>query len=291
MGSIAESGPLGKEFTQKVVDAMGPNTPPRLREIMSSLIRHLHEFTIETQLTTDEWMLGVNTINWAGQMSDDKRNEGQLMCDVLGIESLVDDITFSAATKSSSGLTASAILGPFWREDHPVRPNGTTISFDTPDDAQVAFMHGRVTDVKTGEPIAGATVDIWQASTNGLYEQQDPKQRDLNLRGQFVTDAQGKYSLYCLRPTPYPVPGDGPAGQLLKMMDRHPFRPAHIHLVVRHEGYKQLTTQIFDKDCKYLADDSVFAVKDELSVTFEPRKDDPEAKLELQYDITLAPRF
>jgi len=291
MGSIAESGPLGKEFTQKVVDAMGPNTSPRLREIMSSLIRHLHEFTIETQLTTDEWMLGVNTINWAGQMSDDKRNEGQLMCDVLGIESLVDDITFSAATKSSSGLTASAILGPFWREDHPVRPNGTTISFDTPDDAQVAFMHGRVTDVKTGEPIAGATVDIWQASTNGLYEQQDPKQRDLNLRGQFVTDAQGKYSLYCLRPTPYPVPGDGPAGQLLKMMDRHPFRPAHIHLVVRHEGYKQLTTQIFDKDCKYLADDSVFAVKDELSVTFEPRKDDPEAKLELQYDITLAPRF
>jgi len=291
MGSIAESGPLGKEFTQKVVDAMGPNTPPRLREIMSSLIRHLHEFTIETQLTTDEWMLGVNTINWAGQMSDDKRNEGQLMCDVLGIESLVDDITFSAATKSSSGLTASAILGPFWREDHPVRPNGTTISFDTPDDAQVAFMHGRVTDVKTGEPIAGATVDVWQASTNGLYEQQDPKQRDLNLRGQFVTDAQGKYSLYCLRPTPYPVPGDGPAGQLLKMMDRHPFRPAHIHLVVRHEGYKQLTTQIFDKDCKYLADDSVFAVKDELSVTFEPRKDDPEAKLELQYDITLAPRF
>lgn len=87
MGSIAESGLLGKEFTQKVVDAMGPNTPPRLREIMSSLIRHLHEFTIETQLTTDEWMLGVNTINWAGQMSDDKRNEGQLMCDVLGIES------------------------------------------------------------------------------------------------------------------------------------------------------------------------------------------------------------
>jgi hypothetical protein len=87
MGSIIENAPLGKEFTQKVVDAMGPNTPPRLREIMSSLIRHLHEFTIETQLTTDEWMLGVNTINWAGQMSDDKRNEGQLMCDVLGIES------------------------------------------------------------------------------------------------------------------------------------------------------------------------------------------------------------
>ena len=134
----------------------------------------------------------------------------------------MDDITFSAATKSTNGLTSSAILGPFWREDHPVRPNGTTISFDTPKDAQVAFMHGQVTDVTTGKPIAGATVDIWQASTNGndlvllwvnlllsdhagLYEQQDPHQRDLNLRGQFVTDEEGKYSLYCLRPTPYPV--------------------------------------------------------------------------------------
>lgn len=134
----------------------------------------------------------------------------------------MDDITFSAATKSTNGLTSSAILGPFWREDHPVRPNGTTISFDTPKDAQVAFMHGQVTDVTTGKPIAGATVDIWQASTNGndlvllrlnlllndhagLYEQQDPDQRDLNLRGQFVTDEEGRYSLYCLRPTPYPV--------------------------------------------------------------------------------------
>lgn len=167
MGSI-DNGPLGAEFTAKVVSAMGPNTPPRLREIMSSLITHLHAFVLETQLTTDEWMLGVNTINWAGQMSDDKRNEGQLLCDVLGIESLVDDITFSAATKSAANApTASAILGPFWRNDHPVRPNGTTISFETPDDAQVAFMHGRVTDAKSGEPIVGATVDVWQASTNG----------------------------------------------------------------------------------------------------------------------------
>ncbi|KAL1582554.1 hypothetical protein WHR41_08700 [Cladosporium halotolerans] len=273
MGSQGDTGLLGKEFTQSVVDAMGPKTPARFREIMSSLIRHLHEFALETQLTTDEWMMGVNAINWAGQMSDDK----------------LDDITFSAATRSSSGLTSSAILGPFWRNDHPVRQNGTTISFDTPKDAEVAFMHGKVTDVKTGKPIVGATIDIWQASTNGLYEQQDPNQRDLNLRGKYVTDDEGRYSLYCLRPTPYPVPDDGPAGQLLKLMDRHPFRPAHIHLVVGYKGYKHLTTQIFDKGCKYLADDSVFAVKDELCVTFLPRKDDPEAKLDLEYDIALAP--
>lgn len=279
---------LGRDFTQNVIDAMGPNTPPRLREVMASLIKHVHDFAREVQLTTDEWMAGVQLINQAGQMSNDKRNEGQLLCDVIGLESLVDDITFSAATKSTSGLTASAILGPFWRRDTPHRALGTNISSRTPPDAQVVYMHGTVTDVQTGEPLPDATVDIWQASTNGLYEQQDPDQEDHNLRGIFHTDAHGKYSLYCLKPTPYPVPTDGPAGKLLKMMDRHVFRPAHIHLMVQAKGHKPLTTQIFDKDCKYLADDSVFAVKDELSVSFAPREGDAQAALELEYNVTLA---
>ena len=289
MSTPAIDGPLGPEFTAKVCQAMGPNTSPRLREIMSSLITHLHDFAREVQLTSDEWMMGVEAINWAGRMSDDKRNEGQLLCDVIGIESLVDDITFSAATKNTEGLTASAILGPFWRNDHPVRQNGTTISFNTPKDAQMAFMHGRITDVKTGKPIVGATVDIWQASTNGLYEQQDPDQIDLNLRGQFITDEEGRYSLYCMRPTPYPVPEDGPAGKLLRLMDRHFMRPAHIHFVVRHKDYNHLTTQIYDKDCKFLDNDTVFAVKHNLSVEFKPRANDPEAQLECEYDIALAP--
>ncbi|KFH44082.1 Catechol 1,2-dioxygenase-like protein [Hapsidospora chrysogenum ATCC 11550] len=300
---------LGPEFTQQVIDSMGPNTPPRLREIMSSFIRHMHGFARDVQLTSDEWLLGVNMINWAGQMSNEKRNEGQLMCDVIGLESLVDDITYTVATKSTSGLTASAILGPFYREDHPIRENGTTISFDMPKDAQVAYMHGVVTDAKTGKPLANAEIDIWQASTNGkaggslrtirwreptktdwrigLYEQQDPNQQDLNLRGKFITDSEGRYSLYCLRPTPYPIPEDGPAGKMLRMMDRHFYRPAHIHLLVRCKGYKQLITQIFDKDCKYLSNDTVFAVKDELTVEFKPRKDDPQASFDLEYNISL----
>ncbi|KAG6034221.1 hypothetical protein E4U41_006653 [Claviceps citrina] len=278
---------LGHEFTQSVIDAMGPRTSPRLREVMTALISHVHDFAREVQLTTDEWMAGVQLINQAGQMSDDKRNEGQLLCDVLGLESLVDDITFSAATKSTNGLTASAILGPFWRRDTPHRQNGSTITFDTPPDGKVVHMHGKVTDVQTGEPLQNATVDVWQASTNGLYEQQDPNQKEHNLRGVFHTDAEGHYAFYCLKPTPYPVPTDGPAGKLLKMMDRSVFRPAHIHLMVQAEGYKPLTTQIFDKDCKYLANDSVFAVKDELSVAFVPREGDGQAALELEYDVTL----
>jgi catechol 1,2-dioxygenase len=121
------------------------------------------------------------------------------------MQSLVDDITYTASTKSTSGLTESAILGPFWREDHPIRENWTTISFDTPSDAEPALLYGKVTDAKTGKPVANASVDIWQASTNGLYEQQDPNQQDLNLRGKFITDAEGNYAIRCLRPTPYPV--------------------------------------------------------------------------------------
>jgi len=134
---------------------------------------------------------------------------------------LVDEITFKKAAEAADDVTASAILGPFFRQDHPIRENGSTITFDTPEDGQVALMHGKVTDGKTGKPLANASVDIWQASTNGkdtpmlvlvyrltapgLYEQQDPNQRDHNLRGKFITDAEGRYSCYCLRPTPYPV--------------------------------------------------------------------------------------
>ncbi|EQL01932.1 Intradiol ring-cleavage dioxygenase, core [Ophiocordyceps sinensis CO18] len=149
-------------------------------------------------------------------------------------------------------------------------------------------MHGRVVDVESGEPLPDATVEIWQASTNGLYEQQDPKQQEHNLRGVFRTDAQGQYSLYCLRPTPYPVPRDGPAGKLLDLMDRHVFRPAHMHLMVCASGHRTLVTQIFDQDSEYLSNDSVFAVKDELKVKFEPLENHVKAGLELEYNISLA---
>ncbi|KAK9426633.1 putative Catechol dioxygenase [Seiridium unicorne] len=290
MGSLSTGNhTLGDEFTQSVINATGPKTDPRLREVMSSFIKHIHDFARDVQLTTDEWMLGVDMINKAGQMSNEKRNEGQLLCDVIGLESLVDDITYQAAVKSAGSATASAILGPFWRPDAPTRENGTTISFNTPKDGQVAFLHGQVTCAETGKPLTNATVEVWQASTNGLYEQQDDAQVDHNLRGKFVTDSEGNFSFYCLRPTPYPVPKDGPAGKLLQLLDRHVYRPAHIHLIAQAQGFKPITTQIFDSKSDYLDNDSVFAVKDGLTVTFEPRKSDPEAEWELKYDLSLVP--
>jgi catechol 1,2-dioxygenase len=152
-------------------------------------------------------------------------------------------------------------------------------------------MHGTVTDLVTKKPIANAVVDIWQASANGKYDFQDlENQTDNNLRGKFRTNAEGKYWYYCLRPTPYSLPTDGPAGTLLNLMERHPFRPAHIHLMISHEGYKPVTTQIFPKDDPYLTTDSVFAFKDDLVVEFKPLQSDPKAELELEYNVFLVPR-
>ena len=229
---LKDSPRFDPTFTKRVVEAMGPKTSPRMREVMTSLIQHVHDFAREIELTVDEWMAGVQLMNWAGQMSDDKRNEGQLVCDVIGLESLVDEITYKKASEAADTATRTAILGPFFRHDAPVRKKGETIIFDTPEDGQVVYMYGTVTDAKTKGPLANATVDVWEASTNGLYEQQDPNQQDCNLRGKFTTDDKGEYAFYCLRPTPYPVPEDGPAGRILKLLDRHPYRPAHIHLIV-----------------------------------------------------------
>ncbi|TGO36642.1 hypothetical protein BHYA_0119g00320 [Botrytis hyacinthi] len=277
-------------FTQNVIEAMGPKTSPRMREVMSCLIKHVHDFAREVELTVDEWMLGVELLNEAGKMSDHKRNEGQLVCDVIGLESLVDEITFKKAADAVDAPTASAILGPFFRHDAPVLENESSIIQTAVDDGEIVYMHGTVTDHKTKKPIVGATVDAWQASTNGLYEQQDDEQAEHNLRGKFKTDENGHYGFYCLKPTPYPVPFDGPAGKILQLLDRHPFRPAHIHLIVQHENYKPLTTQIFNSKDEYLQNDSVFAVKDSLIVDFVPLKGNPKASLELNYPVLLAPQ-
>ncbi|KAH8602259.1 hydroxyquinol 1,2-dioxygenase [Bisporella sp. PMI_857] len=278
-------------FTKTVIEAIGPNATPRFREVITSLIKHSHDFAREVNLTVDEWMAGVQLMNWAGQMSTDKRNEGQLVCDVLGFESLVDEITSKKFAAEAGGYeaTASAILGPFFRTDAPIKENDTSIIQNMPPDGEIAYMHGHVHDAVTRKPIAGVFIDVWEASTNGLYEQQDPDQADCNLRGKFKTDENGYYGFYCLRPTPYPVPDDGPAGHLLKLLDRHPYRPAHIHLLAGNDKYRPLTTQIFDKAGKYLTDDSVFAVKDSLVVDLAPLKGNPSASLEVIYDISLTP--
>lgn len=171
-------------------------------------------------------------MNAAGRMSDDRRNEGQLLCDILGLESLIDEITYKLADEAADEPTATAILGPFWRKDAPLKEMGDTIVSGIDEEGHRTWMHGVVTDFKTGEPVEGAVLDVWHTAPNGLYEQQDPDQPDMNLRGRFTTGKDGTYNFYCLRPVPYPIPYDGPAGKILQALDRHPYRPAHIHFIV-----------------------------------------------------------
>ncbi|KAK5109544.1 hypothetical protein LTR62_006895 [Meristemomyces frigidus] len=274
-------------FTDAVINATGPKASPRLRQVMASLTRHLHDFCRENEITVEEYMAGVAMINGAGKMSDAKRNEGQLLTDVLGLETLVDEITYTLAGEAVDIPTATAILGPFWRKDAPVYAMGESIVMNGIPEGDHTFMSGRVLDFDTGEPIENAEIDIWHTAPNGLYEQQDPSQPDMNLRGRFYTGSDGKYNFYCLRPTSYPIPMDGPAGKLLTLLDRHAMRPAHIHFILSAEGYKPLTTQIFDRRDRYIDDDVVFAVKDSLVVDFLPREGDPRARFGLEYDFKL----
>ena len=216
-------------------------------------------------------------------MSDSKRNETQLVCDILGLESLVDALASSKPTS-----TPSAILGPFYRPNAPILSPSSSIVSPNPSYAPfLTFFTGRVL-TPSGKVIKGAMLDIWHTAPNGMYEQQDKDQPDYNLRGRFMTDDEGRFSLYCLRPAAYPIPYDGPGGELLQLLDRSPWRPAHIHVIIQAKGYEALTTQLFDAGCSYLGNDSVFAVKRDLVVSFGARDGDPNARWTLEYDFVLS---
>lgn len=273
---------------------MGPKTTKRNRVVLGALIRHIHDFAREVELTIDEWQAGVKYINEVGEVyskSNKTRNESHRLCDILGVESLVDEIAHKIIAEGDVDPTSSAILGPFWSPNAPFRDNGGSIIQDPNPDGKTVLMHGVIRDLLTGKPIPGAVFDIWQASANGKYDFQDPEnQTPNNLRGKFRADENGKYWLYCYRPTAYSLPKDGPSWQLLQMMDRHPMRPAHIHIMVSHPDFKGCTTQLYPKDDPWLATDTVFAVKDDLVVDFTPLKGDDKAQLELEYNVILAPK-
>jgi catechol 1,2-dioxygenase len=284
-----------ERFTDTVISAMGPNTSPRVREVMTALTRHMHDFAREVKLTTPEYLAACDFVVRIGKMSDERRNEAILASDIFGLESLVDFLdqgaaagATPAATAEASDITSSAILGPFWREDAPVYPNGASIIQGGVEGGEMALVQGRVLSLD-GQPIEGAIVNVWETAPNGLYEQQDPNQPDYNLRGAFRTDKEGRYAFRGLRPTEYPIPFDGPAGDLLKMMDRHPDRPAHIHFRVRAPGHQELVTQVYDRNNQYLETDSVFAVKDSLIIDFKPAPAGSDVQYVVDFDIRLTP--
>ncbi|KAF5024399.1 hypothetical protein F66182_3485 [Fusarium sp. NRRL 66182] len=276
-------------FTQHVIDLMSPETTPRNREILSSLIRHMHDFCREVELTQEEWIIGVNYVNSIGQAYRKNRNEAWRLCDILGIESLVDEINHTVTTADGKTGTSSAILGPFWSPETPFRELGDSVVQDMPKDGEFTYFHGVISDVETGKGIPNAVFDMWQASTNGKYDTHDPENQSRhNLRGKFRTDKDGNFYFYCLKPTEYAIDTSGPSAEVLRMMGRHPYRPAHIHMMITHDDYIGVTAQLYPNDDPYLATDTVSAVKDDLLLDFKPANNDPKgAVLDVEYNIRL----
>jgi catechol 1,2-dioxygenase len=250
--------------TGSVLTAMAGAENPRLREIMASFVRHMHDFAREVRLTEEEFELGIEFLNRIGQASHDAHNEGILFSDAIGFSSLVCLLNNG---KSGATETAAALLGPFWRMNSPRTENGGSIvRSETP--GPPLFVSCRVTDPQ-GRPIAGVEVDVWHASPVGYYENQDESQADMNLRGKFTTDADGRFGFRSVKPAGYPVPTDGPVGDLLRAQRRHPYRPAHLHFLAYKPGYKTLVTQVFVDDDQYLGTDVVFGVTRHLIGQYE----------------------
>jgi hydroxyquinol 1,2-dioxygenase len=234
---------------------------PRTIELMTSLIRHAHAFVREARPTEAEWSAGLDFLVRVGHFCDERRNELILLSDMLGLTSAVDEVNFPGI----EGATPSSVEGPF-HAAAPGRANGDWIARGPERRrGEVMVVRGQVTDV-AGNPVPGATIDVWQADDAGHYDSQDPEQELGNLRGLFTADGQGAFWFRSVRPSSYPVPTDGPVGGLLTALGRHPMRPAHIHIRVEAPGYRTITTHIFVDGDPYLESDAAFAVKDELIV-------------------------
>jgi hydroxyquinol 1,2-dioxygenase len=263
----------------------------RLRELIQALTRHLHAFAGEVGLTEKEWTTAVQILVETGRMTSEGRNEFVLWSDTLGLSMLVDAL----ANPKPSGATESTIMGPFWAPGAPLREYGDAI-FETAA-GEAALVHGRVIGLD-GETIAGAELDVWQNDADELYAVQRPEGPEDHLRGRFMTREDGSYAFVGVRPVVYPIPYDGPAGRMIAATGRHPWRPAHLHLIVTAPGYERLTTHFFDAKSDYLETDAVFAVKPSLVREFVRRSaDDPDRPpivagdwWSCKNDIVLAPR-
>ena len=260
-----------EERSAEVVADSFAAAPPRLREVMTSLVRHLHAFVKDVELTEEEWAQAISFLTRTGQKCDGTRQEFILMSDILGVSMLVETINHRAA----GGSTESTVTGPFHVVDSPPRALGDTIALAGGGDP--CLVTGQVTG-PDGKPVAGAQIDVWQASADGFYDVQQPGiQPDRNLRGLFTADGEGRFWFRTIVPSHYPIPDDGPAGELLRASGRHQFRPAHIHFLISAPGHRPVTTHLFVNGSPYLDSDAVFGVKESLVRDFPWVDDDAKA--------------
>lgn len=293
-GSSTELSYFTAEHSADVVNArIGEKADQRLREVAEIMTRHLHAAVKEAALTPEEWFAGIRFLTETGQMCSEWRQEFILLSDVLGISMLVDSINHARP----EGATENTVLGPFHVSGAPQLENGADINLDSK--GEPLAVHGRVLD-SDGNPVAGATLDVWQANDDGYYDvQQKGIQPEWNLRGIFHTDADGYYMFRSIKPRYYPIPDDGPVGRMLTALDRHPNRAAHLHFIVDAPGFERVVTHIFTPDCPYLQEDAVFGVKQSLIAQFKRAGQSQEdagshvipSCWELEWDFILAPNI
>lgn len=261
---------------------MGADTDPRLKQVMSSLVQHLHAFIKDVGLTQEEWEYGIGFLTRTGQMCSGERQEFILLSDTLGVSMLVDAIN----NRRPEGATENTVFGPFHVDDAPIRAMGDNISLDGKGES--CLFEGRVLDLE-GKPIAGATVDVWSDNADGFYDVQQPGiQPKWNNRGRFITGADGRYAFRGIKPVSYPIPDDGPVGQMLGHLGRHPYRPAHMHYLVTAPGFQKLVTHTFVGGDDYLTSDAVFGVKNTLVAPFD-KVEGGQTLWHSPFDFTLVP--
>ena len=281
MADKDEGAPIAEvfpELTRDVIDRMSNAKSARLQEVMEVVIRHLHAIVREAKITQGEWWQAIDFLTRAGQMCSESRQEFVLLSDILGVSMLVDAVDNVAGP----GISDSTVLGPFYAGHQRELTQGDSILLRE-EPSEPLVMSGRVTDPE-GHPIAGALVEVWQTAPNQLYDVQDTDQPQGHLRASFRTDMAGTYSFRTIMPVSYPIPDDGPAGQLLAAMGRHPFRPAHIRFMISAPGYRTLVTHLFFEGDEFLESDAVFGVKPSLVVRPELK----EATNTVEYNFGLA---
>src|ERR1700693_4067676 len=256
------------DLTAAVIKSFENTSDPRAKFLLQELVRSLHEYVRRTDLSFEEWEYAIDFLTRTGQKCTPIRQEFILLSDVLGVSMLVDAVNH----REREGATETTVLGPFYVGEHKSMPHGTDISASLTGERM--FVQSRVTDLK-GKPLAGVTVDVWHADDDGYYDSQKPdyEKQGPSSRARFVTDADGKFFFRTILPCSYPIPTDGPVGEMILQTRRHPMRPAHVHFLVNAPGHEPLITHVFIEGDKYLDSDVVFGVKDELVAKIEKRSD------------------
>lgn len=280
-----------QNITDLAAQRWGTAHDPRLAELMTALVRHLHDFAREVRLTEAEWMAAIQWLNRTGQTSNEKREEFILASDVLGLSMLVVQMNHDF----DPAATPATVLGPFHIEGSPEMGFGADMSQGLPGDP--LFVHGVVRDL-AGQPVPNAVLDLWQADNEGLYESQHADVDEARLRGKYTSREDGAYCVRTIAPLGYSIPMDGPVGELIHKTDISHFRPAHVHFLLNVPGYEPLITHLFQEGADYLDSDVVFGVKEELVVRYEKREPGPtpdggtidQPWFEARYDFVLQPK-